>query len=51
MKSTERVFRHRKAAADKGRKRKEYLVTDAEHFRIKRLLNIVRQEESKDGEG
>ena len=42
MKSTERVFRHRKAAAEKGRKRKEYLVTDDEHLKVKDFIKSLR---------
>lgn len=42
--STNRVLKHRKEAAKKGLKRKEYLVSDAEHKSIWRLLHELRGE-------
>ena len=41
--STERVTKHRQEAAKQGRKRKEYLVTIAEHEEIKKLIKAMRR--------
>ncbi len=41
--STGRVLKHREEAAKQGRKRKEYLVTDSEHLKIKRLITGLRE--------
>ncbi len=43
VRSSSRVTKHRKEAAKQGRKRKEYLVTDAEHNQIKTLLKELRE--------
>ncbi len=40
--STDRVTKHRQEAAKQGRKRKEYLVSDDEHDKIKELLKKLR---------
>ena len=47
MTSTERVAKHRGAAAADGRKRKEYLVTDTEHNALKALLAKLRNKATK----
>ena len=47
MTSTERVAKHRGAAAADGRKRKEYLVTDTEHNALKALLAELRNKTKK----
>ena len=40
--STSRVNKHREIAHCQGRKRKEYLVSDSEHLKIKALLSELR---------
>ena len=42
MNSTKRVKKTRSEAAKQGRKRKEYLVSDDEHIKIKALLSELR---------
>ena len=44
MNSTNRVTKHRAEAAKQGRKRKEYLVSDDEHVKIKRCIAYMRGE-------
>jgi len=43
MTSTSRVYKTRQEAAKLGRKRKEYLVTIAEHDEIKKLIKAMRR--------
>jgi len=42
MKSTNRVIQHRKKAAKLGRRRKEYLVTNDEHEKLRLYLDKLR---------
>ena len=41
--STPRVLKTREKAAKLGRNRKEYLVTDSEHVKLKALLSKLRE--------
>ena len=43
LNSTSRVKKTRDEAAKLGRKRKEYLVTDSEHLKIKQLIAELRE--------
>jgi len=40
--STPRVLKHRHEAAKQGRKRKEYLISDTEHIKLKAYLKELR---------
>ena len=50
MTSTARVQKSREKAAKLGLRRKEYMVSDFEHVKIRELLKALRQKNKKWGD-